>query len=404
MSKNNLNLDTKKKAIIGGSIALSSLLLFSGVKKEPVKEVKSIESFYAGKEEDKEPINEIVISKNEEEEEEEKVEEIEEDMDERLREIEKIEKTKIYINKNNPEAFLIIDQNNLKEKKFELFEELEAVGENKRYYKVIKEDNEFLVKKIDTSKNRNNIFRNVDKQERFLNKDTSLFLEPNEESQKVDAQINESLTLLGFNEKGFARVNYKGDILYAKTEDISTEKVKLNEIETKIEEVAVQSTETNITKTNIPEATTKKKPKKVVRTKKVPKAKKTQTTKNTVPKKPTKNATKQEIGELGETFNCSFSAYYPENSRLQGGFYDAMGNKLVPANNTCAAPPEIPFGTKLLVQGTGTDKDGKIFTVTDRGGAIKMRPDGTWRVDILTSGYNEAYGFGRRNGTVTIVK
>lgn len=101
--------------------------------------------------------------------------------------------------------------------------------------------------------------------------------------------------------------------------------------------------------------------------------------------------------------NAEFTAYYPYNNKLEGGLYDALGNLLKPENLTCAAPKEIPFGTKILVNGTGTDRDGKIYTVTDRGGAIKYNPaTNTYRIDLLMKDEATCNKFGRRKGTIQI--
>ena len=54
----------------------------------------------------------------------------------------------------------------------------------------------------------------------------------------------------------------------------------------------------------------------------------------------------------------------------------------VTAGRTIAAPPEIPFGTKLMI-------NGHIYTVEDRGGAIKGK-----RIDIYFASHEEAERFG----------
>lgn len=54
----------------------------------------------------------------------------------------------------------------------------------------------------------------------------------------------------------------------------------------------------------------------------------------------------------------------------------------VTAGRTIAAPPEIPFGTKLMI-------NGHIYTVEDRGGAIKGK-----RIDIYFESHEEAERFG----------
>ena len=54
----------------------------------------------------------------------------------------------------------------------------------------------------------------------------------------------------------------------------------------------------------------------------------------------------------------------------------------VTAGRTIDAPPEIPFGTKLMI-------NGHIYTVEDRGGAIKGK-----RIDIYFESHEEAERFG----------
>nr|DAP48634.1 MAG TPA: 43 kDa tail protein [Caudoviricetes sp.] len=103
----------------------------------------------------------------------------------------------------------------------------------------------------------------------------------------------------------------------------------------------------------------------------------------------------------GKTVKAEFTAYYPENSAMQGGFYDAMGNRLDPSKLTCACPKEVPFKTKIQVQGTSSDRDGLIYTCTDRGGAIKI-VNGVYKIDLLMANRKEAYAFGRRKGTAII--
>lgn len=106
----------------------------------------------------------------------------------------------------------------------------------------------------------------------------------------------------------------------------------------------------------------------------------------------------------GEVFKAEFTAYYPSDDPIEGGFQDCKGNPLNPENLTCAAPSNIPYGTKIKIDGTGTSYDGKIFTVTDRGGAIKIKDDGTYRIDILMSNNSECNDFGRRGGKITVLK
>ena len=103
----------------------------------------------------------------------------------------------------------------------------------------------------------------------------------------------------------------------------------------------------------------------------------------------------------GKEVNAEFTAYYPANDTMQGGFYDAMGNRLDPSKLTCACPKEVPFKTKIQVKGTGTSRDNLVYTCTDRGGAIKI-VNGVYKIDLLMATKAEAYAFGRRKGKALI--
>ena len=103
----------------------------------------------------------------------------------------------------------------------------------------------------------------------------------------------------------------------------------------------------------------------------------------------------------GKEVDAEFTAYYPANDTMQGGFYDAMGNRLDPSKLTCACPKEVPFKTKIQVKGTGTSRDNLVYTCTDRGGAIKV-VNGVYKIDLLMATKAEAYAFGRRKGKAII--
>ncbi|MBO3444011.1 NlpC/P60 family protein [Clostridium sp. CCUG 7971] len=104
----------------------------------------------------------------------------------------------------------------------------------------------------------------------------------------------------------------------------------------------------------------------------------------------------------GKEVNALFTAYYPANNSMEGGLYDAQGNRLNPKNKTCAAPKSIPFGIKIKVQGTGTSRDGEIYTVTDRGGAITVK-DGVYHFDLLMSTRKECNTWGKKKGKAAIL-
>lgn len=104
----------------------------------------------------------------------------------------------------------------------------------------------------------------------------------------------------------------------------------------------------------------------------------------------------------GKEVNAEFTAYYPANNSMQGGFLDAMGNKLNPNKLTCACPKSVPFKTKIQVKNTGTDRDNLVYTCTDRGGAIIIDSNGVYHIDLLMKDKKSALAFGRRKGKALI--
>lgn len=106
-------------------------------------------------------------------------------------------------------------------------------------------------------------------------------------------------------------------------------------------------------------------------------------------------------GTATNMVKAMFTAYYPANNAMEGGFLDAQGNLLDPSKRTCAAPPSVAFGTKMTVQGTGTSLDGVTYTVNDRGGAIQIE-NGVYHFDLLMSSNEECNNWGVRYGTAIL--
>lgn len=84
----------------------------------------------------------------------------------------------------------------------------------------------------------------------------------------------------------------------------------------------------------------------------------------------------------GKKVKALFTGYYPANNKMEGGYYDAQGDRLDPKKKTCAAPKSIKFGTQIQVLSTHTGRDKKVYKVTDRGGAINV-VGGRYHFDLL---------------------
>lgn len=108
----------------------------------------------------------------------------------------------------------------------------------------------------------------------------------------------------------------------------------------------------------------------------------------------------------GTEVKALFTAYYPYNNAMEGGFYDCRGHKLQPSKQTCAAPASVPYGSIMWIKsidGSGyQDYVGRPYVVTDRGGAINIQ-NGVYHFDLLFKDGTSANNFGRRTGSAVLV-
>ena len=103
----------------------------------------------------------------------------------------------------------------------------------------------------------------------------------------------------------------------------------------------------------------------------------------------------------GKKVPAVFTAYYPSNSKMEGGFTDCRGKKLDPSKYTCAGPKSLKYGTQIQVLGTKTSRDKKVHTVNDVGGAINI-VNGRYHFDLLMSSAAQCNKFGKRYGYAII--
>ncbi|WP_315168671.1 NlpC/P60 family protein [Metaclostridioides mangenotii] len=96
------------------------------------------------------------------------------------------------------------------------------------------------------------------------------------------------------------------------------------------------------------------------------------------------------------------TAYWPGPSKMEGGDTDQTGKKLDPSKQTCAGPQSIAYGKKVQILGTGTDKDGKIYTKNDNGGRMVVDGDGYYHIDILMRNNTECNKWGKRKGRIIV--
>lgn len=99
----------------------------------------------------------------------------------------------------------------------------------------------------------------------------------------------------------------------------------------------------------------------------------------------------------GQTIKVKFTMYYPDGGPMEGGWGAANGDDLRKCRQTCAAPKQVPFNTSIQPLNTGTQIDGKIYRVNDRGGGITIN-NGVYDIDILATSKAEMDKFGTKYG------
>lgn len=292
-----------------------------------------------------------------------------------------------------------------------IYDEIKIIGTNKfNYSKVLYQDNIYYINNDNYSENIKDIYINVDKEKYYVLKNNVELKNTPYDDGETASILNkfDELEVVGKNEHNpnYLKVSYKENTYYINKSNITNDRnsifkdvsinlytntnVKLRKTPggDNYYEVLDINTTANIIGENDSYYMVKHNGNTGYILKKYFSSKKTVIADTKV--------------QSGDTVTAQFTAYCATDPGCTN--YDAMGNYLNPANNTCAAPACIPFGTKIQVFGTGTYIDGQIFTVTDRGGAIKVKSDGTYIFDILMSNTNECIQFGRRNGYAVIVK
>lgn len=69
-----------------------------------------------------------------------------------------------------------------------------------------------------------------------------------------------------------------------------------------------------------------------------------------------------------------------------------------------AAPKEIPLGSRLYIPQLEYYKEDCIFDVEDRGGAVKIKDDGTYIIDIWLPEHEQVKEFGRQKSMIYLIE
>jgi 3D (Asp-Asp-Asp) domain-containing protein len=110
---------------------------------------------------------------------------------------------------------------------------------------------------------------------------------------------------------------------------------------------------------------------------------------------------KQEV--VGRAIKAELTAYSDDpRSSEQWGSQTAMQTHT--RLGVIAAPKNIPLGSKMYIPALKNYKADGMFDVEDRGGAIKVKADGTYVIDVWVPSHEEALEFGRKKTTIYLVE
>ena len=109
----------------------------------------------------------------------------------------------------------------------------------------------------------------------------------------------------------------------------------------------------------------------------------------------------QEIN--GKAIKAELTAYSDDpRSSEQWGSQTAMQTHT--RLGVIAAPKNIPLGSKMYIPVLKNYKADGMFDVEDRGGAIKVKADGTYVIDVWVPTHEEALEFGRKKTTIYLIE
>ncbi|WP_294393523.1 SH3 domain-containing protein [uncultured Clostridium sp.] len=105
----------------------------------------------------------------------------------------------------------------------------------------------------------------------------------------------------------------------------------------------------------------------------------------------------------GKLINVELTAYCnDEQCSGKWGGTTAMGTET--RTGVVAAPEGITLGSRLYIPELSYYKSDALFNVEDRGGAVKMKDDGTYIIDVWFPTYEQVVNFGRVRTTAYILE
>ena len=107
--------------------------------------------------------------------------------------------------------------------------------------------------------------------------------------------------------------------------------------------------------------------------------------------------------QVGKPIKAELTAY-SDDPRCSGKWKSQTAMQTTTRIGVIAAPSNIPLGSKMYIPELQSYKSDGMFDVEDRGGAIKVKKDGTYVIDVWVPSYEEAKQFGRKTTTIYLLE
>ena len=107
--------------------------------------------------------------------------------------------------------------------------------------------------------------------------------------------------------------------------------------------------------------------------------------------------------QIGKPIKAELTAY-SDDPRCSGKWKSQTAMQTTTRIGVIAAPSNIPLGSKMYIPELESYKLDGMFDVEDRGGAIKVKKDGTYVIDVWVPSYEEAKQFGRKTTTIYLLE
>ncbi|WP_026887095.1 3D domain-containing protein [Clostridium beijerinckii] len=107
--------------------------------------------------------------------------------------------------------------------------------------------------------------------------------------------------------------------------------------------------------------------------------------------------------QMGKPIKAELTAY-SDDPRCSGKWKSQTAMQTQTRIGVIAAPSNIPLGSKMYIPELQGYKSDGMFDVEDRGGAIKVKKDGTYVIDVWVPSYEEAKQFGRKTTTIYLLE